>query len=566
MEQILHMYYENNAQRLRKVVDGILLKFGGLSDKDYDDFYSLANEVFVDVMRRYDKKQSFEGYLYSCLTNKIKTEVTKRNRLKRLNDRMSISIDESISDEDGTTIGDMIPSDFDLDKEVGFYDERVEEYLSGLSKVQRQIVEMRMEDVPVIEIKEKLSLTDRIYEEHCKELKSFANMSILFRCADEYRCDLEEDEKMQQHNTQTLEKSKPDRLSIASIIKKMDRHTIRFDHPLQRESEQWASPAMKGNLISDILQGNPIPPLVFAEQIVNGVAIIWDIDGKQRCTNAYSFRKNGFKISKNIRRYMIEYQSPIVDENGHVKMDADGFPTYVRKEFDIRGKKFSDLPEELQDRFDDYNFEIVQYLNCSSEDIAYHIARYNEGKPMTVSQKGTTRLGEEYAGLVKRISNRSFFKDVGNYKMAEYRNGTVNRVVIEGIMAANYLEDWKKKQEEMCEYIKNHASARDFEHFEDMVKRLEIVVRGDVSDVFNSKDSFLWFGLFARFIKEEAEDEKFVDFLCEFVRELHEKPIDGVTFDELNGKATKDKSVVLARMRHLEKLLSLYLGNNKKRK
>ena len=51
---ILDTYYADNAKRLHKVVDKILLKFGGLSNKDKDDFYSLANEVFVDVMRRYD--------------------------------------------------------------------------------------------------------------------------------------------------------------------------------------------------------------------------------------------------------------------------------------------------------------------------------------------------------------------------------------------------------------------------------------------------------------------------------------------------------------------------------
>ena len=67
MEEILSTYYENNANRLHKVVNKIVLKFGGISDKDMDDFYSLANEVFVDVIRRYDGLQSFEGFLYSCL-------------------------------------------------------------------------------------------------------------------------------------------------------------------------------------------------------------------------------------------------------------------------------------------------------------------------------------------------------------------------------------------------------------------------------------------------------------------------------------------------------------------
>lgn len=202
-----------------------------------------------------------------------------------------------------------------------------------------------------------------------------------------------------QKSTQTLEKSKPDKLCIASINKKIERHTIRFDHPLQRESEQW-SPAMKGNLISDILQGNPIPPLVFAEQVANGLAIIWDLDGKQRCTTAYSFSKDAFKITKNIRRWLIAYQTSVKGKDGTEIFDKSGFPVYEKQEFDIRGKKYSELPEELQDRFKEYNFEIVQYLNCSSEDIAYHIARYNEGKPMTVSQKGLTRLGEKFATMV----------------------------------------------------------------------------------------------------------------------------------------------------------------------
>ena len=64
---ILDLYYADNAKKLRNTVDKILFKFGGLSNKDKDDFYSLANEVFVDVIKRYDRTKSFDGFLYSCL-------------------------------------------------------------------------------------------------------------------------------------------------------------------------------------------------------------------------------------------------------------------------------------------------------------------------------------------------------------------------------------------------------------------------------------------------------------------------------------------------------------------
>lgn len=42
MEQILITYYADNAKKLHTIVDKILIRFGGLSGKDFDDFYSLA--------------------------------------------------------------------------------------------------------------------------------------------------------------------------------------------------------------------------------------------------------------------------------------------------------------------------------------------------------------------------------------------------------------------------------------------------------------------------------------------------------------------------------------------
>ena len=320
---------------------------------------------------------------------------------------------------------------------------------------------------------------------------------------------------------------------------------------------------MKGNLISDILQGNPIPPLVFAEQVANGLAIIWDLDGKQRCTTAYSFSKDAFKITKNIRRWLIAYQTSVKGKDGTEIFDKSGFPVYEKQEFDIRGKKYLELPEELQDRFKEYNFEIVQYLNCSSEDIAYHIARYNEGKPMTVSQKGLTRLGEKFATMVKSISGMPFFRDYGGYKVSEGGNGTVNRVVVESVMAANFLEHWKKKQEDMCEFIKDNATAEDFDSFEDLVERITRAGTEETFNMFDSKDSFMWFGLFARFVKTGFGDSRFIEFMAEFSRSLHRREINGKSFDDLNGKATKDKAVVLNKINHLEKLMNEYLGTGK---
>ena len=564
-DKILDGYYKDNAQKLRAIVDKLLRDFGGISQKDYDDFYSLANAVFAGALKQYDAARDFDGFLYSCLSNRIKTEITRRNRIKRRADMTAISIDTPIGGESGATIGDTLQSEFDITKEIDretglFRDDKVVRYLDRIPVRTRQILEMKMESIPASDIKKILKLSDKDYERSYRQARFFDYMSILFQ--DTGRVSNLEEVTVMQKSTQTLEKSKPDKLCIASINKKIERHTIRFDHPLQRDSEQW-SPAMKGNLISDILQGNPIPPLVFADQVANGLAIMWDLDGKQICTTAYSFSKDAFKITKNIRRWLIAYQTSVKGKDGTEIFDKSGFPVYEKQEFDIRGKKYSELPEELQDRFKEYNFEIVQYLNCSSEDIAYHIARYNEGKPMTVSQKGLTRLGEKFATMVKSISGMPFFRDYGGYKVSEGGNGTVNRVVVESVMAANFLEHWKKKQEDMCEFIKDNATAEDFDSFEDLVERITRAGTEETFNMFDSKDSFMWFGLFARFVKTGFDDSRFIEFMAEFSRSLHRREINGKSFDDLNGKATKDKAVVLNKINHLEKLMNEYLGTGK---
>ncbi len=150
---ILDTYYADNAKRLHKVVDKILLKFGGLSNKDKDDFYSLANEVFVDVMRRYDCKKSFDGFLYSCLSNKIMTEITRRNREKRKADKLSISLDGITGNDEECNLLEFIPSDFDTFEEAakrqenGQYRDKVQQYISRLSNEQVNILNLLMDGI-----------------------------------------------------------------------------------------------------------------------------------------------------------------------------------------------------------------------------------------------------------------------------------------------------------------------------------------------------------------------------------------------------------------------------------
>lgn len=184
--EILNTYYADNARKLHKTVDRILCKFGGLSGKDTDDFYSLANEVFADVIKRYDYKQSFDGFLYSCLSNKIMTEITKRNREKRKADRMAVSLDAVNGEDEELSLLDFLPSDFDTFEEVakrqesGKYQDKMERYISKLSNRQVNILNLLIDGFKPNEIQRLLEISSREYADNLQTMRSYENVKILF--------------------------------------------------------------------------------------------------------------------------------------------------------------------------------------------------------------------------------------------------------------------------------------------------------------------------------------------------------------------------------------------------
>ncbi|MEH2956944.1 sigma-70 family RNA polymerase sigma factor [Candidatus Merdisoma sp. JLR.KK006] len=183
---ILDTYYADNAKKLRNVVDKILFKFGGLSNKDRDDFYSLANEVFVDVIKRYDRTKSFDGFLYACLSNKIMTEITRRNREKRKADRFSISLDGINENDEECNLLEFLPSDFDTFEEATKrqgneqYQDKVQQYISKLSNRQVNILNLLVDGYKANEICQVLEISSKEYANELKTMRSYENVKILF--------------------------------------------------------------------------------------------------------------------------------------------------------------------------------------------------------------------------------------------------------------------------------------------------------------------------------------------------------------------------------------------------
>lgn len=180
---LVNTYFKNDAKKLNIMIDKILFKLK--FDVDKSDFYSLGNEIFLDALCRYDESQDFNGFLYSCLTNKFKTEMTRRNRQKRQADKNAISMETSLkSDEGDFTIGDTIADKSTIEKE--FFEEREEgyskkmsSYLDRLSPLQKEVLHLISIGFKPVEILEELHINQKLYNDCYSAIHSYRNISIL---------------------------------------------------------------------------------------------------------------------------------------------------------------------------------------------------------------------------------------------------------------------------------------------------------------------------------------------------------------------------------------------------
>ena len=182
-KDLVDLYFKNDGKVLYDLIEKVLFKLK--FDVEKSDFYSLGNEIFLDALCRYDGTRDFNGFLYSCLMNKFKTEMTRRNRQKRQGDNNSISIDTPVGDEDGNfTIGDTISSKSTIEKE--FFEEREEgyskemcRYLGRLSDLQKEVLRLISIGFMPSEILEELHINKKIYEDCYQAIHSYRNISVL---------------------------------------------------------------------------------------------------------------------------------------------------------------------------------------------------------------------------------------------------------------------------------------------------------------------------------------------------------------------------------------------------
>lgn len=573
-EEWIRYYCSNDMYHLKRISYPVITKLGGVYQKDYDDFYSIAQETLLSACQYYKETIPFEKFLKTCLVKKFDTELRARNTDKRKanNGKYAISLDAPIRPEDSTVIGDMLASDFDIEKELSgewgtYTDEKVEQYLNSLSQVQRKIVEMKMEEVPVSDIKKKLGLTNSQYEDHMQSIRQNRWIGLFNKRGYGKTRKRMEDTKVKTKaeiadavmDMNTTDNYRMDKYSLKSLLDDKKDGEIDCHYISQRQPFQWEEKQVN-KFFSRILNNQPIPEIVICEMMVGGEKISYLVEGLQRLSYAEEFKENRMPVkAKGAEFTNIKYKNYELGEDGKKILDENNRPKFVIDTFDITGKYYRDLPEFLQKRFNNFNVNVTRFFDCTPEIIDYHMRNYNNHVAMTKSQYGITNVTNETSGNIKSISEEHpFFKDQIKCTGKNRKKGILDEVVARSIVAVYFLPNWKKELMDILAIVDEHATQKQFEAFKNQLDRLNAVTDKSVQDLFNTTNAYIWFAVFDRFTRLNIPDIRFAEFMSEFKESLHSKVINGKSYDSVNTRNTKDKTTVVRKIDMIEMLMRDY--------
>ena len=347
--------------------------------------------------------------------------------------------------------------------------------------------------------------------------------------------------------------------SLDQYLKLMKAETIRTDQECQRLSGQW-NHNMINELIATVLTDDYIPPIILGEEITNGITRQWIIDGLQRSSSLSLFKYGGTRITQNIDEPMVTYQRKVLDENGNVKRDTDNEIMWESVQCDIRNKTYEQLPEELQDRFDQYQIRVVIYQDCDTIDISKLVRKFNNHKAMNSYQKAFTYI-ENFATDVRRMTENRFFLDIYSGSKKDKVNGKFERIAGNMVLLCNYPDKYKKDLKQGFKWLNENATLYDFESINEILTRLTALLENstEIKSLFDSKNAHVFVVSFKIFVESGQKDEDFNNFLKWFVNDGNKTEVDGKIWDDWNlNKSSTDTNVVQGKINYLTALIERY--------
>lgn len=590
----INEYCVNDMSKLKKISYNAFFRYG-IPAHEHDELYDGAMNVLMESVINFDSSQgaSFKTYLINNIKKSVidwyrdnyqrckrKNLLTDKNgKIVKVDKNGNVTDDDKgkpviIPDtsfdaptEEDNDLVEKIASDFNVEDKSEFdfsADEKVDNFIDSLPKIQKNILLMRMENVPADNIKQKLNISDREYSSAMKSIKINKGLSVFSKNKNDGNYDVEvnnmEDRIIEISESENY---RTDKYSMYSLLQDKKNGDVNCNYILQREPFQWTTEEAN-RYFCRILSNLPIPEIILCEQKKKGLTISHLIDGLQRLSYAEAFKENRIKIgSAGAERHLIQYRDYVLDDNGNRVLDEDGLPKYEMKIFDVIGKYYKDLPDELKKRFNNFNINVTKFFDCTDEQIADHIRDYNNHASMNKEQGGFLNVSAQTAGYIKNISQKNtFFKNCGKFTDNNVIKGKLERVVAESIMLMFFRDSWKAKLDTIYKYVDENATEQQFLKLNSHFNRLELALGEDNKDLkllLTPTTMPMWIAVFDKFTTYNMDDSNFVDFLNAYNTELKDKEIDGVSMADFKDQQTKKKATITGKIDLLVKLMNEFL-------
>lgn len=273
---------------------------------------------------------------------------------------------------------------------------------------------------------------------------------------------------------------------------------ISFSHKLQRPIGQW-NPKMKSFLIHSLLSGFPVNPIYAVDES----GIIYTLDGSQRTSTCISYVNNEFSLSKDTPTITIQ-----VKENGES----------VSKEYEIAGKKFKKLDDEVQSLLLACSLEFCTLSDYTDNEVKEMFRRQNNGKPLNGKLLRIVNESDQFSDKVYSLATHPFMDKL--ITKAQHKNGSDRDLIIQTLMLIETNQDQEFisfRGKDIDSFVVDHA---------DSIGEDKIDILKTAMDKFNesfeeikipvtSIPMVLYSGY--RIIKDKKSFAKLVDIVKEFL-------------------------------------------------
>lgn len=307
--------------------------------------------------------------------------------------------------------------------------------------------------------------------------------------------------------------------------------TLRCTLPFQRRSGVWNG-ITKSNLVASILTGSYVPPIVLLRNSSStdskgkDVYFYEILDGQQRLTNMFSFMEDGWSLHE---------ETPSIA--------FDGF------EYDIAGRKFSELEEELQSVIKQFKFSLQIFDHWTLEEAEALFFNINNGVALSSVQKSKAKMGSDMILYFGELLRGTFFSEAVHITEAQAKREENLLMLIQSVILMDNRLDGVEYKSIAAAYCQKYAADLRNNYGEEHRRILRETIEY-LDKAFGSKNKFLRKNnvpvvvMIARIALERGIPAKdFKLFINEFANEVY------YSYDSASGSGNVKARQVQMRLR-----------------